>query len=170
MAKCPSLARRGTQALLEQMGRSSLKPATCLQNPVTNALFVWGTIPCLYLIKRFHLGIENYNIFIEKKEDAKLIFQILTDFSAERSCSTSWKHLPLMCIWKKLSMWLRDAHPRVFPKQPFQFPSYLNRNIFQAAVLKALFWGENMNLSPASGTATGLLGQGSFPLHGFPHL
>lgn len=32
----PSLARRGTEALLDQMGRSSPKPAMCLQNPAAN--------------------------------------------------------------------------------------------------------------------------------------
>lgn len=143
-----------------------------LAKPRGESHFYEGFFPAYILFQRFHLGIENCNLFIEKKEVnmqssyfkfspislPKDPIQSQLKILAFNVCWEETKHMTERCTSRKATI----SISLMFKEE------YVSSCHFKTPV--AGFWGENMNLSSISGTATGLLGQCSFPLYVFPHL
>lgn len=133
------------------MGRSSCMPATCLQKPVANPLSVWGILPCLYFISKvsFEKGIENYNLFIEKKEIImqSSYFKFSLVLLLKVSCSDSWKILVFNVCWEETKHVTERCTSRSFSWTNISFS--LSFKPVSTCCLKSPvtgFLSENMNL------------------------
>lgn len=143
--------------LPEQMGRSSPKPAMCLQNPCLHERF----FPAWILFQRSHLGIENCNLSIEKKEvnmqSLYFKFSLISLLKVPFQSAENTKHRAERCT------------SRSFSEATISISLTLKQEYVSRCHLKSPvggFWGENTDVSPISVPAPGLLGQGSFPVCG----
>lgn len=97
-----------------------------------------GIFPTYILFPRFHLGIENCHLFIEKKEvnmqSSNFKFPLIS--LLEGPTQSQLNILAFNVCWEEAIYMTENAYPGFFLKQPFPFPfdclpSYLNRNIFE---------------------------------------
>lgn len=127
-----------TQVLLDQIERSSPKASFMLAKPCCKCPVCIRVSSLLIFNLTGSSGNRELHLWRRKKSRCKACISNSRWYHYWKVLFNQLKILAFNVYWEETKhVTERDANPRVFPKQPFQCPSHLNRNIFQAAVLKA---------------------------------